>query len=129
MKLRLQTEISNLKARIDKCTIKVSKCAETYNEHHNLLKDYDPFLAPTEPANPWISESTEFWEMFEKCTREQVAERRVIRWGFSCWELLKDPVGHEHFKSFLENPAKVVLITLYTISEHSLTKTTRGQHA
>ena len=102
MKLRLQTEISNLRARIDKCTIKVSKCAETYNEHHNLLKDYDPFLAPTEPSNPWISESTEFWEMFEKCTREQVAERRVIRWGFSCWELLKDPVGHEHFKSFLE---------------------------
>jgi hypothetical protein len=31
-----------------------------------------------------------------------VPERRVKRWGFSCWELLKDPIGHDHFKSFLE---------------------------
>jgi regulator of G-protein signaling len=67
-----------------------------------MLHEYDPFLVPSEPANPWISDSTEFWEMFEKCTREQVAERRVLRWGFSCWELLKDPVGHDHFKAFLE---------------------------
>ena len=102
MKLRLQTESANLKGRIDKCTIKISKCAETYIEHHNMYKEYDHFLYPTDPSNPWISDSTEFWEMFEKCTREQVAERRVRRWGFSCWELLQDPVGHEHFKSFLE---------------------------
>ncbi len=40
--------------------------------------------------------------MFEKCNRDQVPERRVKRWGFSCWELLKDPIGHDHFKSFLE---------------------------
>ena len=32
----------------------------------------------------------------------KVPERRVKRWGFSCWELLKDPIGHDHFKSFLE---------------------------
>ena len=102
LKLRLQTESANLKGRIDKCTIKISKCAETYIEHHNMYKEYDHFLYPTDPSNPWISDSTEFWEMFEKCTREQVAERRVRRWGFSCWELLQDPVGHEHFKSFLE---------------------------
>ena len=102
LKLRLQTVSSNLRTRIDKCTIKISKCAETYVEYHNLLKEYDPFLAQTEPSNPWISDVTDFWEMFEKCTREQVPERRVRRWGFSCWELLKDPVGHEHFKSFLE---------------------------
>ncbi len=32
----------------------------------------------------------------------QVAEKRVRRWGFSCWDLLRDPVGHDHFKAFLE---------------------------
>ena len=67
-----------------------------------MLHEYDPFLAPTEPANPWTSDSTEFWEMYEKCSREQVAERRVRRWGFSCWDLLRDPIGHDHFKAFLE---------------------------
>ena len=102
LKRRLQKLSANLRSRIDKCTIKVSKCAETYVEYFTLLNDYDPFLVPTEPSNPWVSDSTEFWEMFEKCSREQVAERRVRRWGFSCWELLKDPVGHDHFKAFLE---------------------------
>lgn len=102
LKKRLTTIAANIRGRIDKCTIKVSKCAETYVEHYTLLHEYDPFLVATEPSNPWVSDSTEFWEMFEKCSREQVAERRVRRWGFSCWELLKDPVGHEHFKTFLE---------------------------
>ena len=32
----------------------------------------------------------------------QVAERRVKRWAFSCWDMLKDPVGHDHFRAFLE---------------------------
>ena len=102
LKQSLQKIANNLRTRIDKCTIKISKCAETYVEHYTMHGEYDPFLAPTEPSNPWTSDSTEFWEMFEKCTREQVAERRVRRWGFSCWELLKDPVGHDHFKAFLE---------------------------
>lgn len=102
LKHRLKDTSANLRSRIDKCTIKVSKCAETYIEHFNLHSEYDPFLVPTEPSNPWVSDSTEFWEMFEKCSREQVAERRVRRWAFSCWELLKDPVGHDHFRAFLE---------------------------
>jgi hypothetical protein len=49
-----------------------------------------------------VTDSSEFWDNFEKCNRDQVPERRVKRWGFSCWELLKDPIGHDHFKSFLE---------------------------
>lgn len=80
----------------------MSKCAETYIEFFNLHHEYDAFLVATEPSNPWISDSTEFWEMFEKCSREQVAVRRVRRWAFSCWDLLKDPVGHDHFRQFLE---------------------------
>ncbi len=24
------------------------------------------------------------------------------KWGFSCWDLLQDPVGRDHFRSFLE---------------------------
>eukprot|EP00095_Tigriopus_kingsejongensis_P000221 maker-scaffold55_size446313-snap-gene-1.14 protein:Tk00221 transcript:maker-scaffold55_size446313-snap-gene-1.14-mRNA-1 annotation:"regulator of g-protein signaling 7 isoform x1" len=102
LKRQLLAEATNLRSRIDKCTIRVSKCAETYVEYFNLHREYDAFLVATEPSNPWISDSTELWEMFEKCSREQVAERRIRRWAFSCWEMLKDPVGHDHFKAFLE---------------------------
>ena len=24
--------------------------------------EFDPFITPTDPANPWISDNTEFWE-------------------------------------------------------------------
>lgn len=57
---------------MDKCTIRVSKCSETYIEFFSLHQDYDAFLAPMEPSNPWVSDATELWEMFEKCSREQV---------------------------------------------------------
>ena len=40
--------------------------------------------------------------MYAVCAREQVAERRVRRWSFSCWDMLKDPIGHDHFKAYLE---------------------------
>ena len=98
----LSREAANLRSRMDKCTIRVSKCAETYIEYFSLHHEYDPFLVPTEPSNPWTSDATDFWEIFEKCSRENVAERRIRRWAFSCWEMLKDPVGHDHFRAFLE---------------------------
>ena len=66
LKRRLQKVSDNLRNRIDKCTIKVSKCSETYIEYFTLLNDYDLFVVPTEPSNPCVSDSTEFWEMLEK---------------------------------------------------------------
>ena len=102
LKRRMRDEAANLKSRVDKRAIKVSKCAETYIEFFSLHHEYDAFLVASEPPNPWITESTELWEMYEKCTRDQVAERRVRRWAFSCWDLLRDPVGHDHFRAFLE---------------------------
>ena len=113
LRKRLQDERKNLRARIDKRTIRVSKCAETYIEFFNLHHEYDSFLVAAEPSNPWVSDSTEFWEMFGggggggggglhgifgRVPKEQIAERRVRRWAFSCWDLLKDPVGHDHFR-------------------------------
>ena len=64
LRKRLQDERKNLRARIDKRTIRVSKCAETYIEFFNLHHEYDSFLVAAEPSNPWVSDSTEFWEMF-----------------------------------------------------------------
>jgi regulator of G-protein signaling len=109
LRKRLLEESRNLRSRVDKRVIRVSKCAETYVEFFGLHHEYDAFLVPTEPSNPWISDSIEFWEMFghgggggggvfQRVPKEQIAERRVKRWAFSCWDLLKDPVGHDHFR-------------------------------
>ena len=87
---------------MDKRAIKVGKCTETYIEFFNLHHEYDAFLVPPEPPNPWITDSTELWDMYAVCARDQVAERRVRRWSFSCWDMLKDPIGHDHFKAYLE---------------------------
>ena len=64
LRRRLQDERKNLRVRIDKRTIRVSKCAETYIEFFNLHHEYDSFLVAAEPSNPWVSDNTEFWEMF-----------------------------------------------------------------
>lgn len=34
--------------------------------------------------------------------RKEIQAKRVKRWAFSLQELLKDPVGKEHFTKFLE---------------------------
>jgi Regulator of G protein signaling domain len=34
--------------------------------------------------------------------RKEIQAKRVRRWAFSLQELLKDPVGREHFTKFLE---------------------------
>jgi regulator of G-protein signaling len=34
--------------------------------------------------------------------RKEIQLKRVRRWAFSLQELLKDPVGKEHFTKFLE---------------------------
>jgi len=74
---RLQRECRNLRSRVDKCTIRVSKCSETYVESFSSHGEYDPFLAPCEPTNPWIADSTELWEMYDKGNaRDQVSRRR-----------------------------------------------------
>ena len=89
LRKRLQEERKNLRARIDKRTIRVSKCAETYIEFFNLHHEYDSFLVAAEPSNPWVSDSTEFWEMFGgggggglhgifgRVPKEQIAEALV----------------------------------------------------
>ena len=102
LKRRLKDEATNLKSRVDKRAIKVGKCTETYIEFFLLNHEYDAFLVAPDPPNPWITDSTELWDMYAECAREQVAERRVRRWSISCRDMLKDPIGHDHFKAYLE---------------------------
>jgi hypothetical protein len=42
--------------------IKVSKVAESYISFYEQYVEYDPFVTCTEPLNPWISDTLDFWD-------------------------------------------------------------------
>lgn len=87
--------------------------------------EYDPFLTPPDPSNPWISDDTTLWELEARCVMDtfsgghpvilpsklcscvlsskEPSQQRVKRWAFGIDEVLKDPVGREQFLKFLES--------------------------
>ncbi|BES92842.1 Hypothetical protein NTJ_05651 [Nesidiocoris tenuis] len=99
-KENLQKDVITLRAKLDRSNIKMSKVAESYINYFEQYIEYDPFFTPPDVANPWTSDSPEFWEL-EKQGKD-VAARRVKRWAFSLQELLADPVGREQFSKFLD---------------------------
>ncbi|XP_074595111.1 regulator of G-protein signaling 7 isoform X2 [Brevipalpus obovatus] len=98
----LRKEVDYLRIRLEHRIggVRLSKVAETYCTYFDQWVEYDPFITPSEPSNPWISDSTDFWES-ERQTKD-VPCRRVRRWAFSLKELLRDPAGREQFMKFLE---------------------------
>ncbi|KAG7277436.1 hypothetical protein CRUP_016339 [Coryphaenoides rupestris] len=62
--------------------------------------EYDPFLTPSDPSNPWISDDNTIWEL--EASKEP-GQQRVKRWAFGIDEVLKDPIGREQFLKFLES--------------------------
>ncbi|KAK4006866.1 hypothetical protein OUZ56_012021 [Daphnia magna] len=96
----IQKEIEFLRKKLARTNIKVSKVAESYISFYEQYVEYDPFVTCTEPLNPWVSDTLDFWDQ-DKSGKE-IQLKRVRRWAFSLQELLKDPVGKEHFTKFLE---------------------------
>jgi len=95
----LTTHLPALTTRRDRRTVKVSKCAETFVEFLRLYEEYDPLLCClVGDPSPWVSD---VWEREERGGCE-AQPRRVQRWAFSGWELLRDPAGRDHFLAFLE---------------------------
>ncbi|KAG5670072.1 hypothetical protein PVAND_000358 [Polypedilum vanderplanki] len=94
---QLTRHVQMLKLKLERRTIKISKVAESYISYFEQYREFDYFLAPPDYPNPWISDSTELWEM-----NKEISLKRVKRWGFSLRELLKDPAGREQFARFLD---------------------------
>ena len=47
-------------------------------------------------------DSTDLWELEKAGGSKDISARRVKRWSFSINELLKDPIGRDHFWKFLD---------------------------
>ncbi|CAF0998255.1 unnamed protein product [Adineta steineri] len=99
---QLLQEIEFLKHRIDRRCIKTSKVCESFVSYFEQYAEFDPFITLCEPSNPWITDSTDLWELEKASNPKDISSRRVKRWGFSIHELLKDPIGRDYFWKFLD---------------------------
>lgn len=59
----LRKEKDFLRRRLERRYVKTSKVSESYTNYFELYIEFDPFITPPDPVNPWISDSTEFWDM------------------------------------------------------------------
>uniref|UniRef100_A0A915E5H6 RGS domain-containing protein n=1 Tax=Ditylenchus dipsaci TaxID=166011 RepID=A0A915E5H6_9BILA len=82
--------------------LKAMKASDTMVSWCEQFQDYDPFLAPSQPSNPWISDDTSLWTL-NTDNVEVPTERRVKRWGLSVQELVRDPIGRQVLETFLES--------------------------
>ncbi|KAJ8269894.1 hypothetical protein GJAV_G00107980 [Gymnothorax javanicus] len=96
----VQKEISFLNVQLDRHCMKMSKVAESLMSYAEQFQDYDPFVCPPEPSNPWISEDCTFWDLESS---SELSQQRVRKWGFSLDEALRDPAGRDQFLRFLES--------------------------
>ncbi|RWS27642.1 regulator of G-protein signaling 7-like protein [Leptotrombidium deliense] len=98
----LKKEVESLRIRLEHRIggVKLSKVAESYCTYYDQWAEYDPFITLPEPTNPWINDSTDFWELERQI--KDVPCRRVRRWAFSLKELLRDAAGREQFIKFLD---------------------------
>ncbi|XP_006902505.1 PREDICTED: regulator of G-protein signaling 7 isoform X4 [Elephantulus edwardii] len=96
----LHQQIKYWQIQLDRHRLKMSKVADSLLGYTEQYLEYDPFLVPPDPSNPWLSDDTTFWEL--EASKEP-SQQRVKRWGFSMDEALKDPVGKEQFFKFLES--------------------------
>ncbi|XP_041929015.1 regulator of G-protein signaling 6-like isoform X1 [Alosa sapidissima] len=98
-KEEVKKQISFLNTQLDRHCMKMSKVADSLLSYTEQFLEYDPFVTPLEPSNPWVSDDTTFWDLE---TREP-NQHRVKKWSFSLEEALKDPAGREQFLKFLES--------------------------
>ncbi|XP_021121133.1 regulator of G-protein signaling 7 isoform X9 [Heterocephalus glaber] len=96
----LHQQIKYWQIQLDRHRLKMSKVADSLLSYTEQYVEYDPFLVPPDPSNPWLSDDTTFWEL--EASKEP-SQQSVKRWGFGMDEALKDPVGREQFLKFLES--------------------------
>uniref|UniRef100_A0A8C5CJ89 Regulator of G protein signaling 7 n=1 Tax=Gadus morhua TaxID=8049 RepID=A0A8C5CJ89_GADMO len=96
----LQEQITFWQVQLDRHRLKMSKVAESLLAYTEQYIEYDPFLTPSDPSNPWISDDNAIWEL--EASKEP-GQQRVKRWAFGIDEVLKDPIGREQFLKFLES--------------------------
>uniref|UniRef100_A0A0A1WP13 Regulator of G-protein signaling 7 n=1 Tax=Zeugodacus cucurbitae TaxID=28588 RepID=A0A0A1WP13_ZEUCU len=97
----VQREVDYLRKSLNRTRMKMSQACESLVAYSETFAEYDFFLQPVLPSNPWVTEDTTFWQLNNSFV-ETPTEKRVKRWAISIEELVSDPTGLQEFTSFLE---------------------------
>ncbi|KAH8385732.1 hypothetical protein KR093_008720 [Drosophila rubida] len=97
----LQREVDYLEKSLNRTRMKMSQACESLVVYSETFSEYDFFLQPALPSNPWVTEDIAFWQLNSTFV-DTPTEKRVKRWAISIDELVSDPTGLHEFTVFLE---------------------------
>uniref|UniRef100_A0A1I8MRN3 Regulator of G protein signaling n=1 Tax=Musca domestica TaxID=7370 RepID=A0A1I8MRN3_MUSDO len=97
----MQRDVDYLKKSLNRTRMKMSQACESLVAYSETFSDYDFFLQPVLPSNPWVTEDVTFWQLNNTFV-DIPTEKRVKRWAISIEELVSDPTGLQEFTTFLE---------------------------
>lgn len=79
----------------------MSQVCDSLSNYGETFAEYDYFLQPALPSNPWVTEDLSFWQLNSSFV-EVPTEKRVKRWSISIEELVSDPTGLHEFTLYLK---------------------------
>ncbi|KAH8399687.1 hypothetical protein KR222_011346 [Zaprionus bogoriensis] len=97
----VQREVDFLRKSLNRTRMKMSQACKSLVCYSDTFSDYDFFLQPALPSNPWVTEDIAFWQLNSTFV-DIPTEKRVRRWAISIEELVSDPTGLQEFTNFLE---------------------------
>ncbi|XP_039496991.1 uncharacterized protein LOC120455151 isoform X1 [Drosophila santomea] len=97
----MQRDVDYLGKSLNRTRMKMSQACESLVCYSETFSEYDFFLQPALPSNPWVTEDIAFWQLNNTFV-DIPTEKRVKRWAISIEELVSDPTGLQEFTSFLE---------------------------
>lgn len=98
----LLRERALLQQSLSRPKVKVSQVVESILNHCQEYIEFDAFIVPVLPSNPWISEDTTLWALNNRLV-EVPTEQRVKLWAMSLEDLLIDPTGVQEFERYLRS--------------------------
>lgn len=96
-----QKEVDYLQKSLSRTRMKMSQACESLVTHSDTYAEFDFFLHPVLPSNPWVSEDITFWQLNDLIV-DNPTEKRVKRWAISVDECVSDPTGLIALTTFLE---------------------------
>ncbi|XP_046398167.1 uncharacterized protein LOC124164972 [Ischnura elegans] len=96
----LRREVAFLQVGLNRTRMKVSQALESLASRVETYAEYDPFLTPPQPSNPWLSDDVQYWTLNAPVV-EVPTEKRVRRWALSMEDLVSDPTGLQEFTWYL----------------------------
>ncbi|XP_034475001.1 uncharacterized protein LOC117782127 isoform X2 [Drosophila innubila] len=97
----IQREVNYFEKSLNRTRMKMSQACESLVCYSETFSEYDFFLQPALPSNPWVTDDIAFWQLNSTFV-DIPTEKRVKRWAISIEELVSDPTGLQEFTIFLE---------------------------